>query len=170
MADITAKYLNKRLKTVSSKFGHHVGDYAKTRQQYSQILRPKGYKDGGLVMSYNEAKKRMQKAVNPDIKISFTKKDYERELKRFYEEQKEHLFVKSEQKIQRERAEDVIRDAYEYMGKDVPDLSKYSLEQLKSSIRNANTMYSNRINDSGDSAKFYERVIKTLMGNGDAET
>lgn len=170
---MTASGINKQLKRVAERFGYHQGNYAKTRQEYSQILRPAGLVKGGtgLVMSYEEAKRRMEKAKEGSgIEVVFTKEQYKAEVERFYQEQKEHLYIKSEMKLQRERAERIVEDAFKREGKEVPDLSKYTFEQLRDAIREANVQYSDKNVDKTDSPRFYERVIQNLMGNGDAET
>ena len=169
---ITATQLNKMLEAVHKEFDFDVGKYSRTRQQYSRIMRPSGYKNAGRIMSYKEAKERMQKAVSPDIKVSFSYKEYKKDIEKFYEEQKIHLNVETEREFQREKAEEVVRDAFEYMGEEVPDLSKYTYEQLRDIIREANVQYSNKYKDDTNSFKFYERVVnefKNIKGNGDAE-
>lgn len=170
---MTTSEINKQLKRVEERFGYHIGSFAKTRQQYSEILRPSGLKKGGtgMVMSYDEALRRMvESKAGSGIEVVYTREQYRKEVQRFYEEQKEHLFIRSEYKLQRERAENIIADAFEREGKELPDLSKWSLDKLKKAIREANVQYSDKRIDSTDSAKFYERVIQNLTGNGDAET
>lgn len=169
---ITASYINKQMERVKNRFGSHIGEKAYIRQQYSEILRPVGLKSGGKgkVMSYSEAYKRMREATNSEIQIDFTKEKYKEIVNKFYEEQKEHFYIKSEMKIQRERLENIVYDSFEYMGAEPPDLSEYSFDDLLDAVREANDMYSTKKRDTTDSPKFYERVVKYLVGNGDAET
>ena len=168
----TASYINKQLERVANKFGSHLGNKAYIRQQYSEILRPSGLKVGGTgkVMSYREAYERMRKLTNAEIQIDFTKEKYQSILNKFYEEQKEHFYIKTEMKIQRVRLENIVSDSFEYIGEEIPDLSKYSFNDLLNAVRDANDMYSTKKRDTTDSPKFYERVANYLMGNGDAET
>ena len=108
--------------------------------------------------------------MHKDIKVSFTKEDYRKELNRFYQEQKENLYVSSSKQIEMNRMKDTIYDAFEYVGEESPDLDKFTYEQLRSAIRKANEDMAKTYKEHGDSNKFYERVIYHLMGNGDAET
>ena len=169
------KDINLRLKRVYERFGSHIGTLSSIRQEYPQILRPAGIqKDGtGFIMSYNEALTRLKRATHPDIDISyFTKDFYEMEVQRFYMEQKEHLYIRSEMKIKRERLENVVADAFEYMGVEYDEemIKKIPYDELKQIVTEANHLYSDKYKDTTDSPKFYERIVYSIMGNGDAET
>lgn len=177
MAKISAGEINKKLKRIQERFGYHVGQYAKTRQQYPQILRPSGLVKGGTgkVMSYREALRRLSRATAPEIDISyFTKDYYQQQVEKFYVEQKERLFIRTEMRKQMDKMRDIARDAFKYVGeynvKTEALIKKFSYEELLKAIRESNAMYADTVYDSTDSPKFYERVVAKLLGNGDAET
>lgn len=171
--------LNKKLKRINETFGSHIGSYAYVRQQFPEILRPSGMRKGGTgyIMPYKEALQRLERAKKPyDIDTSYFTQDYYKNLvNQFYEQYSDSFSVREVRKKERERMENVVRDAYNYMGYEISEeeLKSFSYNELLSAIRQANEWYSNNKRDMGNSPTFYERVIENLAeigGNGDAET
>ena len=172
MANFDYKTINKKMERVAERYGSHIGNKAYVRHDFPEILRPTGYAKGGtgMVMSYEEAYERKRRGTNKEIPIDFTREYYEQEVARFYEKYGHRLDLRKEGAKQRMEAREIIEDAFEYMGEELPkNLSKMSYEEMRDIIREADDYISDNHYDKTQSSKFYERIVEKLQGNGDAE-
>ena len=155
--------LNKALKRIEQSGLKPVTKNVTIQQTYAPIIIPSGLKNSGKIMSYNEARRFVEK-YNPQNLEYMTKENYDRLLNALQENIGDRLTVRGERQYQKERMINTLKDAQEYFGDDF-DFSKIPQDKLSDAFRYASNKLKDMKNMKQPSEMFYEFLSDYLKGD-----
>lgn len=155
----SAKYINARIETIIKNGYRPVTDLSYTKQNYAWILKPHGRKNSHLLMTYEEARKEMEKYVpnNP-----LTIEEYTQQLIGFQETFADRLTLHGHKRYVRSYMESVIDDAVNKYGEEYMNVSAISTDNLHKSFSKAREMLANQPDSKYNSENFYQYLLEIL--------